>query len=258
MTSKDDIANTIRDNISVLGMVMLKDNSSFNLDHFVLDYETIYGESILDLNGDNEAAVFSITGKMVAIGHVGAPIPIGDIESTAEYAYNWDTVLEDNKKQTSHLIVSIMNAETDQINCFKVFTKVLCSILRTTKSIGVYKGTQSLLIPADDYLDEAESMSDEHLPLNLWIYFGLRKTEEGNSVYTYGLTEFGKNNMEVVNSSKSPDDLRDFLLNITHYVLGFDVTFAEGQTIGMTENEKIPITFSEGKYVSGHTFKFGY
>ncbi len=239
-------------------MVMLKDNSSFNLEHFVLDYETIYGEAVLDIHGNGEGKVFKIDNKMVGVGHVGAPIPIGDIETTAVYAYNWETVLEDIKKQTSHLIVTIMNAESDFVNCFRIFTRVICSILRTTKSIGIYKGTQSLLIPAEDYIEEAETMTDEHLPLNLWIYFGLHKTEEGNSVYTYGMSEFGKNDMEILNSSKSPHDLRDFLLNITHYVLDFDVTFEDGQTIGISENEKIPITFSKGKYVSGDTYKFRY
>ena len=101
-------------------------------------------------------------------------------------------------------------------------------------------------------------MTDQDLPLNIWIYFGLRKTSDGNSVYTYGLTEFGKNDMEVLNSSKSPDDIRNFLFNITHYVLDSNVIFEDGQTIGMSENEKIPITLSEGKYVSGDTFKFDY
>lgn len=34
-------------------------------------------------------------------------------------------------------------------------------------------------------------MSDDYLPLNLWVYFGLRVTGKGNGGYTYGLKEWG-------------------------------------------------------------------
>ena len=103
--------------------------------------------------------------------------------------------MKDTKEHKSHLIVSLMHGRLNQIKRFKIFTHVLSSLLRTTNSIGVYKVNQSLLIPSEDYLNEAELMSDEYLPLNIWIYFGLRATDEGNSGYTYGLKEFNKTEM---------------------------------------------------------------
>jgi hypothetical protein len=68
-------------------------------------------------------------------------------------------------------------------------------------------------------LNEAEAINEEYSPLNLWIYFGLRVTDNGNSGYTYGLKKFNKTEMEIVNSSKSLEDIRGFLFNIAHYVL---------------------------------------
>jgi hypothetical protein len=131
-------------------------------------------------------------------------------------------------------------------------------LLRTTKSIGVYKGNQSLLIPKEDYLNEAELMDDDYFPLNLWVYFGLRVTDKGNSGYTYGLKEFNKEEFEVLNSSKDLEAIRGFLFNTAHYVLEYDVTFQEGQTIGSSEEEKISISYSKGQLVEGDTFKFAY
>ena len=151
-----------------------------------------------------------------------------------------------------------MNGGQDQVKRFKIFTKVLCSLLRTTNSIGVDKGNQSLLIPKEEYLDAAASMSDDYLPLNLWIYFGLSTTDKGRSGYTYGMKEFNKTEMEVLNSSKSLEDIRGFLFNITHYVLDYDVTFQDGQTCGLSEEEKIAISVSKGKFVDGDTLKLAY
>jgi hypothetical protein len=242
----------------ILGMILLKDTNTFNVDTFSDDFNRFYGNDIQEQSGNNSSCVFKVDGEMIAIAHMPVPIPSGDIEGTAQYAYNWQTALEDAKEHKSHLLVSIMKGGQDQIKRFKIFTKVICSLLRTTNSIGVYKGNQSLLLPKQDYLSEAELMSDDYLPLNLWIYFGLRTTDKVKSGYTYGLKEFNKTEMEVLNSSKSLEDIRSFLFNITHYVLDYDVTFKDGETCGLSEEERIPISISKGTFVEGDTLKLAY
>ena len=239
-------------------MVMLNDDASFDVDNFTKAFKINYGDKVQESAGDNASFVFTADGETVAIAHIPAPIPSGDIEETANYAYNWQTVLEDTKDHKSHLIVSLMQGGRDKIKRFKIFTQVLCSLLRTTKAIGIYKGSQSLLVPKDDYLSEAELMSDDYLPLNLWIYFGLRVTEKGNSGYTYGMKEFNKTEIEIVNSSQSLEDIRGFLFNIAHYVLEYDVIFRDGQTVGGSDEQKIAISFSKGQFVEGGTFKLAF
>lgn len=250
--------NKEQDQKILLGMIMLQDENSFDLESLINDYRNNYNYKIQEPTGDNLSFVFEIEGEMVAIGHIPAPIPSGEIEATAQYAYNWPTAIEETKDHKSHLIVSVLSGGLDQLKRFSIFTQVICSLLRTTNAIGVYKGNQSLLIPKDDYLEEACLMSDEYLPLNIWIYFGLRITDKGNSGYTYGLNEFAKTEMEIVNSEKSIDDIRAFLFNIAHYVLDFDVTFQDKQTCGLSEEEKIAISYSKGIYVEGKTFKLAY
>jgi hypothetical protein len=247
-----------QDSKIILGMVLLRDDTTFDVDIFCNDFKSLYDKSIEEPTGDNSSIVFTVEEEMIAIAHMPVPIPSGDIDETAQYAYNWQTALEDIKEHKSHLIVSLMQGGQDQIKRFKIFTRVLCSLLRTTNSIGVYKGNQSLLIPKDDYISEAEFMSDEYLPLNLWIYFGLRTTDKGKAGYTYGLKEFNKVEMEVLGSSKSLEDIRGFLFNITHYVLDYDVSFKDGQTCGLSEEEKIAISVSKGKFVEGDTLKLAY
>lgn len=239
-------------------MVMLNDDGSFDVENFTNDFKNNYGGNIKEPTGDSSSFVFTVDGETAAIAHMSVPIPQGDIEETSQYAYNWQTALEDTKGHKSHLIVSLMQGGQDQIKRFKIFTQVLCSLLRTTNAIGVYKGNQSLLIPKDEYLNEAEAMRNEYLPLNLWIYFGLRVTDKGNSGYTYGLKEFNKTEMEIVNSSKSLEDIRAFLFDIAHYVLDYDVTFQDGQTVGGSEEEKIAISFSKGQFVESDTIKLAY
>ena len=242
----------------ILGMVILQDLNSFDTKGFRKDFKSNYKKTVDEPSGDGSSFAFKIDGEFIVVGHMPVPIPLGDIEGTAEYAYNWETALEDIKDHKSHLIVSVTSGGQDQIKRFKIFTQVISSLLRITNSVGVYKGTQSLLIPKDDYLDEAELMSDDYLPLNLWIYFGYRGTDSGNNAYTYGLKEFNKSEMEIINSLKSIKQISKLLFNMTHYVLDYDVTFKDGQTCGMSADELIAIAFSKGKFVEGNTFKLAY
>ncbi len=242
----------------ILGMVILQDENSFDPKVFCKDFKDNYKESVKKPSGDSLSFSLNIDDELIVVAHMPVPIPHGDLEGTAEYAYNWETALEDLKSHKSHLIVSIISSGQDKIRRFKIFTQVICSLLRTTNSLGVYEGTQSLLIPKSDYIDEASLMTDDYLPLNLWIYFGYRITDKGNGGYTYGLKEFGKTEMEIIDSSKSIGEISKFLFNITHYVLDNDVTFKEGQTCGMSADERIPIHFSKGKYIEGDTLKLAY
>jgi hypothetical protein len=242
----------------ILGMIMLPDENSFDVDSFVKDYNNNYADKIQSFSGDSSSITFKVDNEMVGIAHALFPIPSGDIEEAASYAYYWETAFEETKQHKSHLIVSIIQGGRDQIKRFKIFTQVICSLLRTTNSLGVYKGNQSLLISKEGYLNEAVLMKPDYLPLNLWVYFGLRNTENGNSGYTYGLKEFNKTEMEVLNSVKSLEDIRDFLFSISHYALEYDVAFKEGQTYGRSEEERIGITISKGKFVGGDTFKLAY
>jgi hypothetical protein len=243
----------------ILGMVILQGENFFNTENFIKDFTTHWGNTITEAHGDGSTSFsFAVEGETIAMAFMPLPIPLGDIEGTAQYAYNWQSVLKDTEKHKSHIIVSLLQSEQDSIKRFKIFTQVLSSLLRITDAIGVYKGSQSLLIPAEDYLSEAEMMGEEYLPLNLWIYFGLRTDDNGNSAYTYGLKEFGKAELEIIDSSHSLEDIRGFLFNIAHYVLEFDVNFKDGQTIGGSESEKMKITFSKGKFVDGKTFKVAY
>jgi hypothetical protein len=255
---KKKTSDKSHDSKIILGMVMLYNDNAFDIGSFTDDFKSHYCDNIEEPTGDNAPFVFQSEGEIITIAHMPVPIPFSDIEETAIYAYNWQAALDDMKDNRSHLIVSLMQGGHDQIKRFRIFTQVLCSLLRTTNAIGIYQGNQSLLIPKEDYLNEGQLMSDDYLPLNLWIYFGLRATEKGNSGYTYGLKEFNKTELEIVNSSQSLEDIRAFLFNIAHYVLEYDVTFKDGQTVGGSEEEKITIQYPKGQFVEDNAFKLAF
>jgi len=69
------------------------------------------------------------------------------------------------------------------------------------------------------------------------------------------LTAFGKQEIEIINSKLSLEELYEFVANIATYVIDSDVTLKSGQTLGYTEDQKVKITSSKGVFVDGESLK---
>lgn len=246
------------DSNTILGMVLLEDENPFDKSLLLRELDGKYSLQAVDIDGDDQAFTFTVQKESFALLFISHPVPHSDIEGTAEYAYNWTTASNDLKEHRAHIIVSVLQGTSDQVKRFKLFSQVVSALLSITNSLGVYQGNQSLLIRGDDYLWEAEVLNEHDLPLNLWIYFGLRQENGLNSGYTYGLTAFNKAELEIIDSKASLEDIRGFLFNIAYYVLENDIGLKDGQTCGLSENERVLIHESKGRFVPGNAFRLQY
>jgi hypothetical protein len=251
---KKELVGSKREGKILLAMPMFNAGEAYELNDIINNLKSFWGLTVTEIEGDNKTAVFKVDGEMVAIACMPVQIPWGDIEGAATYAYNWPNALEELKDHTGHAIVTIMAGKKPVIDRYRILSKVLCAMLSTSNAIGVYQGGQSLLIPKSQYLANVDELKDG-VPVPLWIYFGLRKENEGNSLYTFGLTEFGKQEIEIIHSKMDLEELYDFAANIVSYVAGKDVTLKSGETLGYTEDQKIQITLSKGIYVDGESLK---
>lgn len=110
------------------------------------------------------------------------------------------------------------------------------------------------------YSDVASLMkkNDDALPILDWVWFGVYRTAEHSGIYTYGMRKFGKEEMEVYADNADLNDMRDFLLNITAYVLDGDVTLNDGETLGFSAEQKLAITISDAIALDGKSIKIEY
>ena len=184
------------------------------------------------------------------------PIPACEFESLYPISYFWSDAGEEIPKHTAHVVVALCSNHTSPLERYTVFTKVIESILAETNSLGLYQGNQTLLVKKDTYLDMSEALfEDDIIPFPLWVYVGKIVSDEGNSLYTYGMKGFGKLEMEIVNSQQDMEDLFDFLVNVGCYVINSDVTFQAGETLGYTESKDAKIEISPGCFLDGDTIK---
>lgn len=240
----------------LLSMPMFNGTDSYNLEAVIKDLRQYWKLEVSDVNGDGQTSTMSIDGVLVALASMPAPVPAKDIQQIAAHNYLWKTALEDCENHQSHAIVTVLSSKNATIlDRYKILTKLNASVLRTSNAIGIYQGTQTLLLAKALYLDFADFLLEDQLPIQLWVYIGLVGGEQGSSIYTFGLRDFGKMEIEVLDSSMEKMDLYDFLLSITTYVIGNDVMLQGGETIGFSANQKINITISQGRFLDGETLK---
>ena len=99
--------------------------------------------------------------------------------------------------------------------------------------------TCALPISADYYLYFAGMLKEDLFPIFNLVWIGLYKEKNGFCAYTNGLSNFGYDEIEVLNSSAEPGELHDFLADIADYVITENVVLQDGETIGFSEEQNL-------------------
>jgi hypothetical protein len=239
----------------ILGMILLEEPNSLNIKKVVAELREKWNLKVDDKETSNETSVIEIDGYKIAIANMNIAIPGNEIETTAEFNYLWKNGKEEANKHKGHIILSIMDAGKNPVEENKLYTKIVSSVLNNSKSIGVYIGGRTLLLKKDFYQSLTQEMSDDNLPLYNWIYFGIRTKNGLNSMYTYGLADFNKTEIEILNTKHSIEETNEIMLNLVNYILVSDITLKNGETIGFTEEQKLKITISKGQFIEGKSIK---
>lgn len=252
---KKDKKKTTNSSSVILGMVLLEDSNSFDLKKTVNELRTKWKLKVDESESDDKASVLLIDDYRIVIANIAAPIPGKEVENAAEYNYFWKNGAHETSKHKAHIVVSIMNAGKNPVKENVLYSKIASAVMNNSSSLGIYIGGRTLVLKKDFYLANVEMMTEEDLPLYNWIYFGIKQLNGKQSVYTYGLSDFGKMEMEIIDSNKSIQEINEMMFNITHYVIAYNVTLRDGETIGLSAEQKLKISESKGKFLGGNTLK---
>lgn len=226
---------------------------------FFADLKADWGVDIPnDPEGENDVIYANVDGYRVVVGLMPAPVPDGEAEYWAKGNYMWQDAVEVTASHKAHAIIAILGKEDDLIEKGRLFVKVVCAMMKQETAVAFYN--EGAVFPPKMYLDFAGLLSDGHVPVLNLVWLGLFGDGKKAGVYTYGMRRMGKEEMEVYVDADKADfnELREFMLTIASYVLETDATLRDGETIGFTEEQKLPITLSKGVAVDGDTLKIGY
>ncbi len=211
------------------------------------------GEDESDITEDDETFVISYKGAMIAVSLMPAPIPAGEAEGAALNNFMWKDGAEQVKKHHAHLMIAVMGMNLSPVESGEMLVKVTASACRQEGVIGVY--ANETVYPADYYIKFSGMIDDGLFPLYNLVWFGLYNGKGGLCGYTAGMSAFGYDEIEVLDSGRQPSELYDFLADIANYVITQGAVLKDGETIGFSAEQKLPITRSEGAAVEGYSLK---
>lgn len=245
------------------GFVLLEekkwDKAQFKKD-FVDDWDLqpVYeeGDEKKEDNNSVDAVIMELNGQRVVLGYMDIPVPDGEAEKNAVYNYTWKEAVEVTGKHKAHMIVMIMGEHNDVNADGELFIKVVSTLCKQKNVIGIY--ANGLVYQPKFYLAMEEALKMEIFPLMGLVWVHMVREDEGYSLYTIGMNNFGKDEMEVIKYNGDPIEVRDFLLDVASYCIEEDVTLRDGETIGLTAEQICKIKRSKGVYVGNKSLKIDY
>ncbi len=239
----------------LLGFVLL-DRAEYSADQIIANMREDWGIEVEGLE-PGENVVFEIAGMQVAFAYMGAPIPDREVEETCKFNVLWPEAEQVVATQQAHVIVTVMGI-TDPILGHVLFTQLTASVLKLDHAIAYY--APPMVVSAESYLESAEMLKNQELPVQLWVFLGMYTNEDrtGNCSYTVGLNHFGKDEMEIIDSKQELGDVFELMMNITTYVVSSNVVLSDGETLGYSAEHKLPLVRSAGVAVQGDSIKIGY
>lgn len=240
------------------GFVLLSE-ADWDKDKFYADLKDEWGIEISDEHPDDKDVVYvDAEGFRVVIGLMPMPIPGGEAEHYAKANYMWKDAEQHVARHGAHLIVTVLG-EGDMLKRANLFVKIASSLLNQDTAIALY--SEGAVYQPVMYRDCAGLLKNESMagtvPILNLVWFGIYGDGKQAGVYTYGLRRLGKEEIEIYVPQKSADleKMRSFLVSVAAYVIGEDVILRDGETIGFSAEQKLPIKVSPGIAVDGNTIK---
>ncbi len=238
-----------------IGSILLEDAD--------IDFDALCNTVITAFRGAEEnykhgdsTLVFEIESNMITVSLMDAPVPNGEAEFYAEGNFLWKEAVEVAKRHRAHIIVAVVNGDGNSIEAACFFTDVMNLCSTETNALGIY--TTGTVYQPEFYHEWAKKLRTNEMPIPLWVYLGLIQDENGVSGYTYGLTEFGRLEIELIDSSHSLQEIYDFLYNVCDWLLTEGMYFRDGETLSFTSDDRLTITKSKAIYVDGDSFKINF
>jgi hypothetical protein len=202
----------------------------------------IFGPDVTCDAQDGRCVVIMRGEQMIGVlAHMPAPIPEGEAEHHADGNFLWPEGKEIASQHRSHVIVTTMGGQEEPpVDAALTLTRLALVGLRLFDGLGVYWGNASVSNSREAFENFCEDLSEDSLPVPMWLRFQLVKAEEDEfGIYTLGMQQFGLMDIEVDQSTMEIGDLFSFVSNIAHYLIKNGPVIGDGNTVGGNEEEKI-------------------
>ncbi len=233
----------------VSGTVLVNDKKPLDAKSLLATLKADWKVKADSLNTSEKTIVFSTPGATVMIAQLNYPADPIEIRAAAQLSWLWTTATEEALRHQSQVVISVIGNADKALELHQLFTKVAAAMLENTSASGVYMSGQYLLISKGFYSAAAHNMLDNQtLPIYCWVYFGMPGDGGG---YTFGMSEFGLKEMEIVKSARNNAEVHARLYDAATSVIKYNTRPADGATLVTEEGSKFEVKLTTGVFLEG-------
>lgn len=234
---------------------VLKSELCFEPDLFEKNYQNLWGENLNRDTSDEDKAFYSDgQGNSIILAYMPSKVPNNEAETNATYNYYWKEAVAVTSSHKAHLIVTVMGNTTVKRRAM-LYSKVLMALCQIDGNIGVY--TNGVVYEPKMVLGMKNAVNKNDLPLPLLVWSGIGKAPTGFDGWTNGMKQFGLSEMELFDQPYDFQEIQSYLMLLIDYCINNDVTFHDGETVGLAPGLTLKVEKSKGKNVDidGETLK---
>ena len=256
---ENHVINDTKVNVGEFAAFALLSKADWDKEQFFADLKSEWGINVEDdAPEDNDVVYVEAEGFRVIVALMPMAVPNGEAEHYAKANYMWKDAEKTVSRHKAHLIVTVLG-EGDMLTRANVFVKICSSLMNQENAVALY--SEGAVYSPQMFRDFSGVLKDEGLsgevPILNLVWFGIYGDGKISGVYTYGMRRLGKEEIEIYVPQKLADlnQIRSFLVSVAAYVIGDDVILRDGETIGFSAEQKLPIKLSPGIAVDGNTLK---
>ncbi len=242
------LAQKPNEQLVVSGTVLLQEKKAPDNKALLTALKTTWKLKADSVNITDKTIVFNtLGGATVMVAYLEYPAAPDEIGAAARLSWLWKTAAEETSMHQAQVVISVIGPANRSLDLHKIFTQTAAALLEVTRSSGIFMESQYLLLSNGYYTAAARNMiQNQSIPLYCWVYFG--RPGSGNG-FTYGLTEFGLEEMEIVNSTYSETEVHATLYDASMSVVKYNTHFQDGQTLTTEEGTKSVVHLVKGTYL---------
>ncbi|MFI3255470.1 MAG: DUF4261 domain-containing protein [Eubacteriales bacterium] len=239
---------------------VLLDEAQWSKAQFINDLHALWGIEIEEKDvtaKEPNTFVEQIEKSILIVSFMNVPVPNGEAEQNAAMNWMWKDGVSVVQNHKAHILV-VVQGESEPSEKAMILTMAVSTLLKQNSTTSVLVDG---IVHADKYYEVyTDMMKAGEFPTPLHVWIGLTNQNDKAGMYTFGLRKFGKEEMEIYYDSNEtdPQEVQEFINNLANYVVTSNVTFKDGETVGVSETHFCKISLSEGIAVDGNSLKIDY
>lgn len=198
--------------------------------------------------------VVTVNGMAVTVLFMDFPLPEDAWQSAAAASLTWRDAAEALRSTRAHVVLALLEDPPDHpfaLNGAAAVTLLAAAMARRLPASAIVFTESDAILPARDLGDIAAGFMQGQMPVMLWTRLAfLRGPDDAAGrptvgALTFGLAAFIGREIELEPAPLEPAAIAERLLGLCQYLIVQGPIIQDGETVGLTEAEKIRVRWTD-------------